>query len=233
MLCNNCKKEIPDDSIFCIFCGSEINKGLIENSRINVDKLIESLNDIIESNKKQIVNLSDLNKYLQSEVERLNNLLRDKIVIPEKSKVKQTDECKIALSTDNNINLITDDSFLSNLYEILKEFNSIDKNKNIQHTPVWAEDDPKEIEIEKTFLVDLKKLFRKLKDLNYQNNFIDKRNKFVDIFEKLCHYKEFAINGMENGDYNTIYINEKAFETTVHRLFDYYNSFFNIKNEKA
>ena len=38
---------------------------------------------------------------------------------------------------------------------------------------------------------------------------------------------------MENSNYNKVYVNEHAFEITVHGLFYYYNAFFGIKNDQA
>ena len=63
-----------------------------------------------------------------------------------------------------------------------------------------------------------------LKDTQYPHDLIDDRNKFVNIFEKLCQYKEDAIEGMQNRNFESVYINEKAFDIDVGGLFNYYDS---------
>lgn len=248
MFCNNCKKKIPDDSTFCVFCGFKIKKESIENNLLNnsrivenqliyskesivvkdkleneieVDKLIGRLKEIIESYKKQIYDLYNSNKHFQSEIKRLNNLLSE---INKSRKINDGESNSI-----NNHNAIIDKSFLNNVFRILEEFSLVSKYKNNQHSSAWSEDDPKEIKKEEAFLTKIKKLFNQLKDMQYPHNLIDERNKFVNIFEKLCHYKEFSINGMQNGNYKSVLINERAFTIVLKSLYNYYDSL--IKKE--
>ena len=132
-------------------------------------------------------------------------------------------------SNNINYNTVTEKSFLNNVFRILEEFSLVSEYKNNQHSTAWSEDDPKEIKKEEAFLIKIKKLFNQLKDMQYPHNLIDERNKFVNIFEKLCHYKKFSIKGMQNGNYKNVLINERAFDIDVNSLFNYYDSL--IKKE--
>lgn len=53
MNCSNCNKQIPDDSVFCIFCGAEIKTELPESANLKVKK-----DDFYDNNKSLIDKLS-------------------------------------------------------------------------------------------------------------------------------------------------------------------------------
>lgn len=173
MFCNNCNKQIPDDSIFCIFCGSDIKKGLSESINQEVKK-----NDFYYNNKllkdnsnhkrnKAIPILATFMSLFFISVIVLSIFLSVNIAMVENTKkqVSDLDNSNLQLKTDidrisnelNNMNsnynnLKNDYNTLENQYQILQN-----NNKDINNTSQNAEYISKNTNSENTFLRNIKK----------------------------------------------------------------------------
>lgn len=281
MFCNICNKQIPDDSIFCVFCGSEIktsltesinpevikndfyynNKLLKDNSTHKQNKAIPILATFMslflisvivlsiflyinvatgENNKKQVSDLNKSNLQLKTDVDRIsnelnnmtsnyNNLKSDYNTLKNQYQILQNNNKDTNNTTQNaeyvSKNTNSENNFLNNVNnKILNEFNLAVNHMNTYHKDPWIFNDPNEIALEVTFLVKLEELLDQLKNIKYPSSFTNERNNFISIFEEICYYKGLSIECSKNNDFNNCVNNENAFNSSVDKLFNYYNS---------
>lgn len=121
-------------------------------------------------------------------------------------------------------NTNSENNFLNNVLTILNEYNLAVNHMNTYHKDPWIFNDPNEIALEVTFLVKLEELLDQLKNIKYPSSFTNKRNNFISIFEEICYYKGLSIEYSKNNDFNNCVNNENAFNSSVDKLFNYYNS---------
>lgn len=123
-------------------------------------------------------------------------------------------------------------NFITNVYNLLGEYELAINHMNVYHGEVWYINDPNHINLEETFLVKLRELSNKLKGFHYPQSLSGYRNNLVRIADELCVYREELINCMKNNDYNGSVNNINMFSAVYGSLNDNYNSMSDEYNKK-
>ena len=269
MKCKNCKKEIDNDSKFCIYCGTKLEKQPLvkkinetekakrkgkESFKVALIVLSLSLLFIsvviniilgvnlsknigyVEDYKEEARNLSNEISTLKLENSRLSNDLKrikeDYNILKSNYKNIENNYNNLLRNSDttssNEIygNYYNNEeiTFLNRIKGLLDEYNLAANHMNTYHKDNWIFNDPSEIALEETFLVKLQELSNNLKNFPCPNSFTNHKNNLISIFEEICHYKMLQIECMKNNNYDCNIANYNALESSVGRLFDYYNS---------
>ncbi|MHB8279611.1 MAG: zinc ribbon domain-containing protein [Candidatus Humimicrobiaceae bacterium] len=210
MLCKKCKKEIPDDSIFCVFCGFEIKTELQEstNKRNKAIPVLATLMSLflisvivlsiflyinvatVENNKKQVSNLNNSNSQLKNDVDRLSNDLNN--------------------MTSNYNNLKSDYNNLKDQYQILQN-----NNKDINNTSLTTEYVSKNTASENVFLNNVNKILNEYSlAVNHINTYHKKNWIYNDpsetaLEETFLVKLQELLNQLKNFNYLNSFTNER------------------------